>query len=117
MIVDSLMTLVEKEGFCWRSRFGACDQAEIGYYDVEQQKYYGTTNGADGDGKSGGGECFHHGRKTLSASSCRFRKADGTLMGGHLQGVISGTGEALLRCYQEDRQTCGYKNRFECLTL
>jgi predicted DNA-binding protein with PD1-like motif len=77
---------------------GAADHAVVGLYRVEEQKFYSNTFDGEMELTSLIGNVTEMDGKTYLHLHANFAKADGQVVGGHLnEAVISGTGEIFIR--------------------
>ena len=99
-IVKSVAAVCEKERVTCGSieGIGAVDHAVVGLYRVAEKKYYSNTFDGEMEMTSLLGNVSEKDGKVYLHFHANFAKADGQVIGGHLnEAVISGTGELFIR--------------------
>jgi predicted DNA-binding protein with PD1-like motif len=99
-IVACVKTVCEKERIRFGSiaGIGAVGHAVVGLYRVAEKKYYSNTFDGEMEMTSLLGNATEKGGRAYLHFHANFAKADGSVVGGHLnEAVVSGTAEIFIR--------------------
>lgn len=95
-VMSTLLSFLHKRNISggWIGGLGACDMAEISYYDIQNQKYMTRVFEQDFEITNLSGNIAVSENKTVIHAHITLAKKDYTTIGGHLHTArISGTGE------------------------